>query len=66
LNALKFLSLFEFIENTTVGMNFINKYFSVWWPGGKTHPDNLLNKTSDTVFTALGWIVSYKLDLMYK
>jgi hypothetical protein len=58
--------LFEFIENTPIGMNFINTYFIGWWPGGKTHADNLLNKTSDTIFTALGWIVSYKLDLMYK
>lgn len=58
--------LFEFIENTPVGMNFINTYFTVWWPGGKTHPDNLLNKTSDTIFTGLGWIVAHQLDRIYK
>jgi hypothetical protein len=58
--------LFEFIENTPVGMNLINTYFTQWWPGGKTHPDNLLNRTSDTIFTGLGWLLAYKLDRIYK
>ena len=58
--------MFEFVENTQVGMDFINTYFTLWWPGGKTHPDNLLNRTSDTIFTGIGWIVAYKLDRMYK
>ena len=58
--------LFEFIENTPVGMNLINTYFTQWWPGCKTHPDNLLNRTSDTIFTGLGWLLAYKLDRIYK
>jgi hypothetical protein len=58
--------LFEFIENTPIGMNLINTYFLGWWPGGKTHPDNLLNKTSDVIFTGFGWIVSYHIDKIYK
>jgi hypothetical protein len=58
--------LFEFIENTPIGMQFINTYFIGWWPGGKTHPDSLLNRTSDTLFTGLGWGISYWLDMMYK
>jgi hypothetical protein len=58
--------LFEFIENTPIGMQFINTYFIGWWPGGKTHPDNLLNRTSDVVFTGLGWGISYWLDMIYK
>ena len=58
--------IFEYVENTSIGMNFINTYFKRWWPGGKTHPDNLLNMTSDTVFTGIGWLVSYQLDKMYK
>jgi hypothetical protein len=58
--------LFEFVENTPVGMNFINTYFTVWWPGGKSYPDNLLNRTSDTIFTGIGWIVSQQLDNVYK
>lgn len=57
--------LFEFVENTPVGMNFINMYFIKWWPGGKTHPDNLLNKTSDTLFTGMGWIMAQQLDKAY-
>ena len=57
--------LFEFIENTQIGMNIINTYFLEWWPGGKTHPDNLLNRLSDTFFAGLGWIVSHKLDKIY-
>jgi hypothetical protein len=57
--------LFEFIENTNIGMNLINTYFLQWWPGGKTHPDNLLNRTSDTFFTGLGWIIAYKLNSIY-
>lgn len=58
--------LFEFIENTPVGMNFINTYFTRYWPGGKTHPDNLLNRTSDTIFTGFGWLLAYHLDKIYK
>jgi hypothetical protein len=57
--------LFELFENTTEGMYFINKYFTMW-PGGKTHADSLLNSTSDTIFTAIGWSVSYWLDKKYK
>jgi hypothetical protein len=57
--------LFEFIENTPLGMNLINTYFSEIWPGGKTHPDNLLNRTSDTLFTGLGWGLSWWLDRIY-
>lgn len=51
--------LFEFIENTPIGMNLINTYFIGWWPGGKTHPDNLLNRVSDTAFTGLGWGIAH-------
>jgi hypothetical protein len=57
--------LFEFIENTAIGMNLINTYFIGWWPGGKTHPDNLLNMTSDTIFSGIGWLASWWLDRVY-
>lgn len=57
--------LFEFIENTPIGMNLINTYFIGWWPGGKTHPDNLLNSTSDVLFTVIGWLLAYKLNIIY-
>jgi len=56
--------LFEIIENTQVGMYFINTYITIW-PGGKSHPDSLLNSISDTIFTGMGWMISYKLDRMY-
>jgi hypothetical protein len=57
---------FEFFENTSIGMNLINTYFLRWWPGGKTHPDSLLNRTSDTIFTGLGWLAAAQLDKIYK
>ena len=47
-------------------MEFINTYFKRWWPGGKTHADNIINRTSDVIFGAIGWITSYYLDQLYK
>lgn len=58
--------LFELIENTHFGMNLINTYFQHWWPGGKPYSDNLLNSTTDTIFTGLGWLIAYNLDMIYK
>lgn len=55
---------FEIVENTPVGMNIINTYFTRW-PGGKPYPDNLQNSISDTIFAGIGWVISYKLDRMY-
>ena len=57
-------TLFEVFENTTMGMRFINYYLTLW-PGGKNHPDSLVNSISDTLFTGLGWIVSSWLDKKY-
>jgi hypothetical protein len=54
--------IFEATENTKVGMNFINKYIP-FWPGGKTHPDVLLNRFGDTTFTGLGWLLA---DVLFK
>lgn len=58
--------LFEFVENTKMGMDFINTYFIRWWPGGKGFPDSLENSISDTLFSGGGWICSYILDTQYK
>jgi len=58
--------LFEFIENTPIGMNLINTYFIGWWPGGKTYPDNLLNRVSDVVFTGLGWLLAQSINKYYQ
>ena len=50
---------FELLENTTFGIYFINEHFKLW-PGGKQHPDSLLNMLGDTVFSIIGW---YAADL---
>lgn len=57
--------VFEYVENTQWGMNIINTYFTMW-PGGKPYPDNLLNQASDVVFSAIGWLVAYYLDGVYR
>jgi hypothetical protein len=51
--------LFEIIENSTCGMNIINKLY--FWPGGKETADNLINSTGDQLFAMLGWLIAQKL-----
>lgn len=58
-------TIFEIVENTKWGMKFINKYFISWWPGGKDHPDNILNRFGDTLSALIGWFFSYWLDMYY-
>ena len=53
--------VFEWAENTRVGMKFINEYFP-FWPGGKPYPDSFLNQFTDTLFTMIGWYVSQLAD----
>ena len=61
-------TLFEIVENTTVGMKFINKYiihpgyFS--WPGGKDYTDAFINNIGDTVFFVIGWLLAAYLDIV--
>ena len=53
----KFLFLhifYEIFENTSQGMNVINKYIT-FWPGKKNYPDTLSNSMGDTFFGILGW-----------
>ena len=64
--AIMFHIIFEILENTETGMSIINKWFvniggikGLGWPGGKTHPDSKLNSLGDTIFFALGWLISY-------
>ena len=52
---------FEFIENTTQGVNFINKYIT-FWPGGKPFSDSPINQIGDITFGISGWIISHFLD----
>ena len=60
-NWLVFHTLFELLENTQFGINFINTKFT-FWPGGKQHSDNLINMIGDTVFTLIGWYSAHYLD----
>ena len=53
--------LFEVVENTPIGIYFINQY--LWfWPGGKPYPDSLINSAGDVFSGAVGWLVAYYLD----
>jgi len=54
-------TIFEITENTQTGINFINKYI-VFWPGGKTKPDSIINIIGDTSGAILGWLSAYYLD----
>ncbi len=47
-------TIFEIVENTNTGMEFINTHIKLW-PGGKSSADSLLNSFGDTVFSILGW-----------
>jgi len=53
-------TLFEIIENTTIGMGLINK--CPYWPGGKNYRDSLYNIIGDTIGTILGWYSANLLD----
>lgn len=59
--------LFELLENTNIGMKFINHYiihpgyFS--WPGGKYKADSIMNIIGDNLSFIIGWILSYVLDM---
>ncbi len=50
-------TIFEIVENTNAGMNFINKYITLW-PGGKDYADSLINSIGDTVFSIIGWYLA--------
>jgi hypothetical protein len=55
-------TIFEFIENTETGVNFINKYMTWFWPGGKDKPDLIINSMGDTVGVVAGWLTAKYLD----
>lgn len=54
--------LFEYFENTQIGMNIINTYFEYIWPGGKPFADSIINSISDSCFAIIGWLVAYYID----
>ena len=48
--------LFEYLENTQLGIKIINKV--TLWPGGKDKPDSLINRIGDIFYGILGWMVA--------
>ena len=54
-------TIFEFLENTQMGVNIINKYI-VFWPGGKPKSDTIINSVGDTFGAVVGWLSAYYLD----
>ena len=54
-------TLFELLENTELGIHFINNYLT-FWPGGKPHPDSVINCVGDTLGAILGWLSAMYLD----
>ena len=58
--------IFELVENTGVGMKFINVYFKNVWPGGKPEADALVNSFGDVIFGALGWWFASVVDFYGK
>jgi hypothetical protein len=55
---------FEFIENTPIGVRFIDNYVPLW-PGGKRYPDTLVNTVGDNVFAGAGWLSAWYIDHLY-
>lgn len=53
-SLLIFHSIFEYIENSKRGMEYINRYFT-FWPGGKPKSDTLINSISDVIVSLIGW-----------
>ena len=61
LNWIILHTIFEILENSQMGINFINKHI-VFWPGGKPKPDSIINNIGDTYGAILGWSSAYFLD----
>lgn len=53
--------VFEVVENTKMGVHFINTYLTLW-PGGKPYPDTVINSIFDTAATMVGWYVARAAD----
>ena len=52
---------FEILENSQIGMDFINKHITCW-PGGKSKPDTIINSIGDIYGAMIGWISACCLD----
>lgn len=53
--------LYELLENLYSSIHIINQYITIW-PGGKTHPDPILNRIGDILSGTIGWLSAYYLD----
>jgi len=51
--------IFELVENTKVGVRFIDRHLSWFWPGGKQRADGVINSLGDHFFALSGWYVMY-------
>ena len=56
---------FEIVENTQVGMDFINNNLT-FWPGGKPRADAFINMVGDTAAAMLGWWVAQQVEITGK
>ena len=55
--------IFELIENSKAGMEFINKYLIFIWPGGKNYKDSFINSMiGDNISVSSGWIMAWYLN----
>ena len=59
-----FIILFELFQNSSIGINLINKYIP-FWPKAKPEPESMVNICGDIFFTILGWKVAELLDEFY-
>ena len=52
--------VFELVENSPRGIEFISTTLS-WWPGGKKRPDDWINILGDNLSAFAGWAVANRL-----
>ena len=57
--------LLEIMENSSVGINFVNTYIP-FWPRAKQKPESYLNMFSDVLFAVMGWQLTEQLDKYYR
>ena len=65
INWLIIHSIFEFVENTKIGIYIIDKYIS-YWPGGKLKADSFINNIGETIGGVFGWISAYYISSFSK
>ena len=59
---------FELLENTTIGIIFLNSIsnsvrpYGLKWPGDKRYSDSKQNIIGDTIGGVVGWYVAYLVD----